>query len=83
MALPKGSLARKINDLAGTMADVYVESLREFGPQRRELFLNATIEMLETHRKFIAAKIQRLEGARSRSRARRGTARRRVRVKAR
>jgi len=57
--------ARKTGQLLESLADLYVEALKELAPRSTERLLNSGIEMLEAHRELLAARITRLRDAKA------------------
>jgi hypothetical protein len=75
-------VARNRSQLRQNLADLLIETLREFAPRSTQRFINSNIELMEAHREFLAERIARLERARARvSKQTRRTASRRVPVR--
>jgi len=66
MAKKTSQIASKSAQLRQSVADLYIEFLRQFAPRSTERLINSTVELMEAHRELIAERIARLERARTR-----------------
>ena len=66
--MPKSAarIASSSRQFRETLADVYIETLRELAPRSTERLINSGIEMLEARRELLAERIGRLEKAKAR-----------------
>jgi hypothetical protein len=65
VATKSSNLAKKKVQMRESLADVWLETLRESAPRSTQRLIDASTQWLEAHREFLSEHIERLERAKA------------------